>query len=242
MVKRGHEGRQLFTLIELLVVIAIIAILAAMLMPALERARNSAMQVNCMSNMKQIGLGLAMYMNDWDGYMPGKPLQSGQWWPWPKVLARDYMGDSSISGHGKMGFRGALICPKDPNDYPDFHPDWNSTYGSYGGAMFLFGGGAGCNGQDQNTLRTYVRRCGGGQSAETAILYETGGWNREINYNTDYTSSAWEHRHMELDEGMNLLFADFHVEYQKADPNGHVTWAVYDVHPTFSKCGCDKIW
>ena len=66
-----------FTLIELLVVIAIIAVLASMLMPALQKARQQGQLSNCVSNLKQHGLGVGMYANDHDDYFPRPAGPSG---------------------------------------------------------------------------------------------------------------------------------------------------------------------
>ena len=83
-----RRAKSLFTLIELLVVIAIIAILAAMLMPALERARNAALTSVCLNQLKQLGTANIMYAGDWDGtpsvtwgtYDGIKPQKPGRNW------------------------------------------------------------------------------------------------------------------------------------------------------------------
>jgi len=217
-------------------VIAIIAILAAILFPVFARAREQARKATCQSNLKQIGLSMAMYRQDYDGLMPvGNHPTNGSC---PEVFQRTgWEGYPSAMLHPYVKNKGIWSCPSDSRTGRGGHDSDNNRCGAVGTALynanepFIFKVSyaynyLGINASATNTGNSMpgfgANEAAALRAADQAVAWDSnnkwpdfnaGFWGRDI---TQYANKIYAYgaRHSET---LNFLYLDGHVKTGKWD-------------------------
>ena len=196
-----------FTLIELLVVIAIIGILAALLLPALAAAKQRALATQCLSNLRQIGLGMNLYADDSQGLFP----ESGGLILWNQI-------DPVTQKHGWM----QQILPFTQNTNVYNCPAIKGAFTYFNGVRSAFIATTNFASVDMKLIQfpaAYVLSGDTVWTGEGIADSDKDDYSQNcVGGDTNGTPSCGWQVH---NKGQNILFSDFHVQwYKRYEPNG----------------------
>ena len=188
-------SRKGFTLIELLVVIAIIAILAAILFPVFARAREKARQTSCLSNMKQLGLVVLMYNQDYDD----------------RYVLTCYSGVAD-SCWDRRTYQGGGLAPYVKNWNIFFCPSAEKPADASASTYCISRPGCGISGLKESSLAEPSRTILWGEANGRRWIFVDASVCSCGTHPTQYKGMALNHN-----EGCNLSFADGHAKWAKGD-------------------------